>query len=237
MPVYLYAVTTADHPHRLDGLSGVGDPAAALRSLTASSLKAVVSDTPGELRAKRRDLLAHENVQERLLEDGAVLPMRFGLVAGSDLDVRDALDQQAGTYTQALRAVDGCTEYHLKVVRDQDELLREIVAENDEVQRLNARTREDPHAHADRVTLGELISEEIERRRENAACDVVDALTGTSVRHVRGQPTNEALLALSFLVRRDRARDFSRAVQGLADRFGADAQLTLHGPLPPYSFV
>ncbi|MCF6523613.1 GvpL/GvpF family gas vesicle protein [Streptomyces sp. JJ36] len=237
MPVYLYAVTSADHPHRLDGLTGVGDPAAAPRSLAASSLKAVVSDTSGELRAKRRDLLAHETVQERLLEDGAVLPMRFGLLAGTDDEVRDALDQHTDMYTQALRDVDGCTEYHLKVARDQDELLREIVAENEEVRRLNDRTRADPDAHAGRVALGELVSAEIERRRENTAGEVVDALAGTSERHVLGQPTQEHLVALSFLVRRDRERDFSRAVQDFADRSGTGAQFTLHGPLPPYSFV
>jgi hypothetical protein len=237
MSVYLYAVTATDHPHRLDGLNGVGDPAGALRSLRTGPLAAVVSDAPAELRAKRRDLMAHENVQERLLEDGAVLPMRFGLVAGSDEEVLAALDEHAGTYEQALREVDGCTEYHLRVARDEDDLLREIVTESDEARRLNDRTRQDPASHVDKVALGELISHEIERRRESAAEDVVQALSGASVRHVRGQPAKDHLVALSFLVKRERSDDFSRAAQDLADHLGTGSQLTLHGPLPPYSFV
>ncbi|MDT0382089.1 GvpL/GvpF family gas vesicle protein [Streptomyces sp. DSM 42041] len=237
MSVYLYAVTAAGHPHRLDGLHGVGDPAGALRSLRARSVAAVVSDAPAELRAKRRDLMAHENVQERLLEDGAVLPMRFGLVAGSDDEVLAALDEHAAAYEQALREVEGCTEYHLRVARDEDDMLREIVTQSDEARKLNDRTRQDPASHADKVALGELISHEIERRRERAAEDVVHALSDTAVRHVVGQPNRDHLVALSFLVRRERSGDFSRAAQHLADDLGAGAQLTLHGPLPPYSFV
>jgi hypothetical protein len=237
MSVYLYAVTAAAHPHRLDGLVGVGDPAGTLRTVQTTSLKAVVSDAPDGLRPKRRDLAAHENVQERLLEDGAVLPMRFGLVAGTDDEIVDALEQNSDAYVQALRDVEGCTEYHVKLARDEDALIREILTESDEVRRLDARTREDPGAHADKLALGELIGIEIERRREHTAEHVVDAMSGTSVRHVMGRPTQEHLLALSFLVRREQAGDFSRAVQQLADHLGSGSQLTLHGPLPPYSFV
>ena len=39
MPTYIYAITAADHPLRLDGLSGVGDPAAELRTVRTKELE------------------------------------------------------------------------------------------------------------------------------------------------------------------------------------------------------
>lgn len=70
MPTYIYAITGADHPLRLDGLQGVGDPPSPLRTLIAGDVAAVVSDAPEGLRAKRRDVLAHEAVLEALMADG-----------------------------------------------------------------------------------------------------------------------------------------------------------------------
>ena len=83
MSVYVYAITGATHPLRLDGLKGVGDPPGELRTVCTESLCAIISDAPEELRAKRRDVAAHQDVQQRLLEDGTALPMRFGLVGGN----------------------------------------------------------------------------------------------------------------------------------------------------------
>ncbi|MFC9758920.1 GvpL/GvpF family gas vesicle protein, partial [Streptomyces sp. NPDC056921] len=66
MAVYVYSIVPTSHPQRLDGLDGVGDPPAALRTVQTGKLSAVISDAPEELRPKRRDLGAHQAVQERL---------------------------------------------------------------------------------------------------------------------------------------------------------------------------
>lgn len=141
MPTYIYAITAADHPLRLDGLSGVGEPAADLRTVKTRDLGAVVSDTPADLRAKRRDLVAHQSVLERLMADGAALPMRFGLVGPDDEQVRAALDQGKDSYTARLAELDGRLEYNLKVSREEESLLREILTQSAEARRLSEYTR------------------------------------------------------------------------------------------------
>jgi hypothetical protein len=237
MTVYIYAITAGDHPLRLDGLEGVGEPAGTLRTLKARSLKAVVSDAPIELRAKRRDLIAHQSVLERLLEDGSALPMRFGLVAPDDQAVVTALDDNTEGYTEGLQQVEGCVEYNLKVARDEDDLLREIVKESDEVRRLNDLTLQDPGSHDDKVALGELIAHEIQLRHDSAGQEIVNTVAPAAVRHVAGQPTKEHFLNVSFLVERKSANAFTQGVQDEAERRGTGYDLKLHGPLPPYSFV
>jgi hypothetical protein len=237
MSTYIYAITAADHPLRLDGISGIGDPASKLRVVKTKTLSAVVSDAPPDLRAKRRDLVAHQSVLEGLLTDGAALPMRFGLVGPDDDQVVAVLEQQHDTYLDRLQEIDGCLEYNLKVARDEQDLLMEIVTESDQVRELNERTRQDPGAHDQKVALGELISNEVRARQENDSRDLVATLTPAAVRVAVGEPTKTHFLNVSFLVERDKTAAFSQAVDEEAERRGDTYTLALNGPLPPYSFV
>jgi Gas vesicle synthesis protein GvpL/GvpF/Gas vesicle synthesis protein GvpO len=66
------------------------------RVVRHDGLVAVVSDAPEGLRAKRRDLEAHEQVLESLGDAGPVLPMRFGSVAADDTAVEAELRAAGG---------------------------------------------------------------------------------------------------------------------------------------------
>ncbi|TJZ59070.1 GvpL/GvpF family gas vesicle protein [Streptomyces piniterrae] len=237
MTTYVYAITGAEHPLRLSGIAGVGNPAAELRTIRTKDLCAVVSDAPEELRAKRRDVAAHQDVQERLLADGPSLPMRFGLIGPDDEQVASALEEAHDTYAQRLEELDGCREYHLKVACDEDDLMLEIARESDEIRRLNDHTRENPGAYDDKVALGELISREVYTRQERARTDIVARLARSAVRTVTGEPTKHHFLNVSFLVERENAIAFSHAVHEEEERRGRTYGFRLYGPLPPYSFV
>ncbi|GAA3367701.1 hypothetical protein GCM10020367_65830 [Streptomyces sannanensis] len=121
MAVYIYSITSKQHPLRIADLCGVGEPPAGLRTVTGGPLCAVVSDAPEDLRPKRRDITAHQEVQQRLMADGTVLPLRFGLLAADDEAVRLTLEERAEEYTDRLRALEGCAEYHLKASQEAGE--------------------------------------------------------------------------------------------------------------------
>ncbi|MFG2289236.1 GvpL/GvpF family gas vesicle protein [Streptomyces sp. NPDC048595] len=237
MTTYVYAITDAAHPLRLSGVAGVGSPAAPLRTVRTEDLCAVVSDAPAELRAKRRDVAAHQDVQERLMADGSCLPMRFGLVGPDDEQVAAVLEEQHDTYTQRLGELAGCREYHLKVTRDEEDLLREIVRDSPKVRRLHDRTRHDSGAHDDKLVLGELISHEVRARQARARTDILARLAPAAVRIEDAEPTKHHFLIASFLVAREQAAAFSHAVRTEAQQRGDHYTFRLYGPLPPYSFV
>ncbi len=92
----------------------MGDPPSELRTVSTDRLTAVVSDAPPGLRAKRRDVMAHQNVLEALMVSGATLPMRFGLVGPGDDEVTAALEREADAYEERLAELDGRVEYNLK---------------------------------------------------------------------------------------------------------------------------
>ncbi|OLZ69575.1 gas vesicle protein [Streptomyces amritsarensis] len=238
MALYVYSIATEGHPRRLDGLKGVGARPAPLRSVTAGPLSAVVSDISEEIRPKRRDLLVHQEVQERLMADGPVLPLQFGYIASDDDAVREVLDTNADGYLAALERLDGCAEYHLRVAQEDEEpLLRQILEDSPEARELNERIRAgDPDPQLP-LALGELVAREVEARQESLAAGLVQALLPFAREHVVHPPTGSDFLNLSLLVPQEQKEDLLTAQANLVREIGGGVALRLAGPLPPYSFV
>ncbi|MEV6653712.1 GvpL/GvpF family gas vesicle protein [Streptomyces sp. NPDC051219] len=237
MAVYVYAITAATHPLRLDGVTGVGEPPQKLRTVNGQSLVAVVSDAPDGLRAKRRDVLAHQSVLERLMADGSVLPLRFGGLASDDQAVHQVLDERADSYQERLVALDGCVEFHLKASCDQDALLREILLQSPEARQLNEDIRSGRAGPDLQIALGELVAGEVQLRQESFAAGVVEALRPMA-RDIRASdPIGGDFVSVSFLVEKARQQEFTAEERDLAEQRGEDFDFRLHGPLPPYSFV
>ncbi|MFF0559364.1 GvpL/GvpF family gas vesicle protein [Streptomyces sp. NPDC004266] len=236
MAVYVYAVTTREHPCRVEGMTGVGSEGATVRVLSTDGLRAVVSDIEGEIRPKRRDVAAHQAVQERLMEDGTPLPLRFGYTAPDEDAVVRALEEKEDFYSAALERVADCAEYHVRASRAEDLLLREILEDLPEARQLNDAIRqgsEDPRLP---VELGRMVAEEVEQRRANAAEALLSSLAPLGREYVVHPVGGDDFLALSLLVR----RDDEGALKALDERTGNrgdGVEVRLTGPLPPYSFM
>ncbi|MFE1174892.1 GvpL/GvpF family gas vesicle protein [Streptomyces sp. NPDC058773] len=237
MSVYVYSIVATSHPQNLEGVHGVGNPPADLRTVQSHELSAVVSDAPEELRPKRRDLGAHQAVQERLMADGTVLPLQFGFTTTDDEAVRAVLKERADEFAERLEALEGCTEYHLKAAQDEDALLRQILTDSDQARELNEQIRSGDAAPELPLALGEMVAQEVQARQEQLAGGVLDALRGFAQEESLSAPTGNDFLSVSFLVDEDNEKSFLDAERDLAKELGEDFDLRLLGPLPPYSFV
>ncbi|MEU6228891.1 GvpL/GvpF family gas vesicle protein [Streptomyces sp. NPDC047042] len=238
MALYVYAITAKDHPQRLDDLTGVGSHPAPLRTVTAGPLCAVVSEISEEIRPKRRDLQAHQEVLERLMSDAVILPLQFGYFAPDDQAVHQALEANVDRYLATLERLDGCAEYHVRASQaDEDELLRQILRDSPEASDLNERIRagaQDPQLP---LALGELVAREVQERQDALAADIAETLIPYGREHTTHPPSSPDFLNLSLLVPHDRTEDFLAAQAGLAGRIQGGVDFRLTGPLPPYSFV
>ncbi|MFD9103072.1 GvpL/GvpF family gas vesicle protein [Streptomyces virginiae] len=236
MALYVYSIIGAGHPCRLDGLTGVGAQPGTLRTVTTEQLCAVVSDVDEEIRPKRRDLTAHQEVQTSLMADGAVLPLQFGYIAPDEQTVREALLHRADSYLESLERVEGCAEYNVKASQDEEALLREILDDFPDARKLNDRIREGDTDPRLPLQLGELVATEVRGRQETLASGLVQALVGFARDHAVRAPVDGDVLNLSLLVHGDQKDEFLDAEAGLAEQVdGVDFRFG--GPLPPYSFV
>ncbi|MCP2168052.1 GvpL/GvpF family gas vesicle protein [Goodfellowiella coeruleoviolacea] len=238
MSTYVYAIVGSDHPLRLTGRTGVGATPGELRVIRQDGLAAVVSDAPVDLRAKRRDLLAHEGVLESLTDDGAVLPLRFGTVARDDNEVRTALRDRADQFGELLGELTGRVEVNLKVAHHEDAVLLELLAENAELRELNEATRSaGGGSYEQRLRLGELATQAVTERQRRDGEQVRHHLRPLARRESIGPRVEGYFLNVSYLVDRDQLPAFSSAVAELAKQHGAVMDFRLHGPLPAYSFA
>ncbi|MBZ9593804.1 MULTISPECIES: GvpL/GvpF family gas vesicle protein [Streptomyces] len=238
MALYVYSIAAEDHPRDLDGLTGVGSSPSPLRSVTAGSLSAVVSDVSEEIRPKRRDLLAHQEVQEQLMADGPILPLQFGYIAADDSAVRQVLETNADGYLDALRRLEGCAEYNVRVAQDDEEpLLQQILRDFPEAAELNERIRAGDADPQLPLALGELVAREVEARQQSLSAGLVQALLPFARDHVTHPPTGNDFLNLSLLVPDEQKEDLLTAHTNLSREIGGGIGLRFAGPLPPYSFV
>ncbi|MFI1357300.1 GvpL/GvpF family gas vesicle protein [Streptomyces sp. NPDC020898] len=238
MALYVYGITGKDHPHRLDGLTGVGSHPSPVRTVTAGPLSAVVSDVSEEIRPKRRDLQAHQGVLESLMADAVVLPLQFGYLASDEQAVQQALEENTDHYIATLARIDGCAEYHVRASQaDEDELLRQVLRDSPEARELNERIRagaKDPQLP---LALGELVARAVQERQEAVAAGLAHTLIPYGREHATHPPAGPDFLNLSLLVPHDRTREFLAAQADLARQTEDGVDFRLTGPLPPYSFV
>ncbi|MGA8115627.1 MAG: GvpL/GvpF family gas vesicle protein [Actinocatenispora sp.] len=230
---YVYGVVRSDHPARLGGVTGVGEPALPVRLVAEEQVAAVVSLAPPGLRAKRRDLLGHQRVVAALHEQGPVLPMRFGIVADSEESLRAELREASARHLAALDAVVGRVEFNAKLEPDEDALVREIADVDPAVRRLR---RPNP-SYSDQVRLGEAVAAAVERRELTDRDQVLAALSPLAVATADGPPVKGFPLNTSFLVEAEQADGFRSGVERVNRDLWPGAVLRCTGPLPPYSFA
>ncbi|RRO18716.1 hypothetical protein EIL87_06270 [Saccharopolyspora rhizosphaerae] len=238
MNTYVYGVVASTHPRELDGVTGVGSPSAPVRAVEAGDLIAVVSDAPEQLRAKRRDLLAHEAVLERLCAQGATLPMQFGIVGQGDAAVAEEVSRNAQGYSRLLDELADRVEINVKARHLEDAVLQHVLLNNDALRRRNEQMqREGGGTYDERLQFGEQVSEAVQAREGQDSKTIIDALAPFAVRHREGPAVDGAFVNASFLVERSDVEAFDAAVTELSNTWAELFELRARGPLPPYSFT
>src|SRR5438067_1042217 len=114
-----------------------------VQAIEHGDLAAFVSLIPGDkLRVRRRDLVNHLRVIEEAFESGTIVPCAFGTLLPSQEAVRrDVLGTRRDELVAALSRLEGFVQLNVRVLYDEDALLREVVANEAQIARLREETR------------------------------------------------------------------------------------------------
>ncbi|PSK97972.1 gas vesicle protein GvpL/GvpF [Murinocardiopsis flavida] len=238
MSTYVYGIVLAtDAPEAVE-LTGVGDPPASVRLVTHSGLAAIVSTTPDGLRAKRRDLAAHQEVLSRLARRGPVLPMRFGALAPDDASVEAELERAPRHYTGLLEELRDRVEVNVKATHVEETALRTVLMEDADLRATNEELRAANGGTPDeQMAFGERVSAALEELRKRDSDKVVAPLATHADKIAFGPPVDNCLANVSLLVHQDKLDDVGREASDLRESFDGLMEIRVNGPLPPYSFV
>ena len=197
-------------------------------------LAAVVStsDAP-EAVPSRANLMAHARVLERLGEVATVAPMQFGVMVADHDELASSVEEQHDRVLAVLDRLDGQLEFRLRGRYEEDEVVREVVADDPRALRL----RGDDSFDA-RMELGERIVTGIEARRDLDRAAVLERLT-PHVTDVVVADVAEPLdaFSLSLLVATDHRGVFDEHLDELGEELKPRLGLELVGPVPPFSFA
>ena len=180
------------------------------------------------LRAKRRDLMRHAEIVQRVFDLAPVVPLQFGVVLDDVVD--ELLEPRQDELVRLLRELDGLVELTVRATYREDDVLRTLLVEQPQLARLRER--------AAPMQLGEAVARALGARREADAHAIVGALQPL----VRAVAVDELRTELdvfrgAFLVARKRVKRVDAEVERLARAHAATTSFKLTGPLPPHHFV
>lgn len=235
---YLYAVCRPG----VGSLGTCGIGASEVYPIVEGDVGAVVSDVAEgtRLRPERRNLAAHQGVLKRLVVTSSVLPVAFGVVADSELDVRRILTRNQKTLLAELHHVDGKVEMGLRVSWEVPNIFEYFVIRHEEL--LEARERlygdcREP-SQDEKIEMGRLFDRLLNEDRDEDTEKVEAVLSPIASELKRGRVRSEReVMNLACLVQREELATFEAAVLASAQLFDDSYSFDYNGPWAPHSFV
>ena len=253
---YCYCAVSHDDDAEDRSLNLLGVDDEPVRLLAGDGVGVVVHDCAGLYDSEDPTevqgwLLSHQAVVDAATETfGTPMPFRFDtIVQGDDDTVRSWLDEQRDRLSDVLADLEGCAEYRVEVIVDEEALDEHLAESDDRLQELAEQRDGSTEGTAflvDKQYDKRLKELRRERRAERTASLAEDL--GAHVREVRelDDPTTTTLGDTS-----DRDGTVQARLTLLADDEGVDAVGTIlddvaaeegvsvrfTGPWPPYSFV
>lgn len=235
---YVYCVIKSDRPLSF-GLIGIGPDPAEVHTVLYRDIAAIVSNTPMVVQDPTRDnVLAHQRVNETVMQQHTVIPMSFGTVFKTDDDIIELLRSAYDAFTDVLNKMQEKFEFGLKVLWDRDEIIREIEEEDEDIRRLKGEiSSQTGSTYFARMQYGRLIDQALQARSERYVAEIFEGLRNVAVASRSNKPIGDRMIMnAAFLVSRRLEQAFDTRVKEIGQRYD---KLTFKytGPWPPYNFV
>jgi len=235
----LYALCATDgEPARI---KAKGLESASVYAIDHEGLRAIVSDTLSpRVRPERRNISAHQTILHTLMEDGTVLPMRFGVIARNAEAVRKLLAVNRKSIKEHIEKLDGRVEMGLRVSWDTSNIYEYFVATHpvlresrDEIYQNSANVKRD-----EKVELGRLYEALRAADRKECTEKVKEILIEYCEDIIENPVKREKdIMNLACLVERSHMDDFTKGIFQASKFFDNVYLFDYTGPWAPHNFV
>ncbi len=241
---YIYCIIPCDEDRIFD-VTSIGGKSYEVSTIRHDGLAVVASDSPEvTYENTRSNMIAHEKVLERVIQQFTLLPVRFGTVADAASPVesiQNLLRSRCQEFTELLKDIEGKVELGLKAFwRDEKAIYSEILAEHPEITRLRNRLAGKP-TEAIRfqgIELGRMVKEALGLKKSQEAAKQLAKLLPLAERtRENNTMADRMIFNVSFLIDARSEVEFDRAVDVLDAEYGDRIGFKYVGPTPPYNFV
>lgn len=235
--MYVYAVVEKQGPA---DYGDIGIDGAPIVRVVHGDLAALASTTShSRIRPERRHLAAHNAVLKRALEEPAVLPMAFGLIADSQTALMDLLATNRKVLREQLARVAGRVEMGLRVHYEVPNVFEYFVNTRPELREARDAIGDVRQArHADLLQLGQFFERTLNEERELRFEQVQQVLARHGIEIKRNAARSEReVLNLACLLPRPLQAQFEGIVGEAAAAFDNHFVFDINGPWAPHNFV
>ncbi|MBI1881281.1 MAG: GvpL/GvpF family gas vesicle protein, partial [Chloroflexi bacterium] len=224
---------------------GADDPYDEVYSIPYHHLAAVVSASPlTDYRGLQRNeaahyLVAHQRIVEALMQDGSILPVKFGTVLPDEDAVRHLLTQGETFFQTALERFAQQVQLELIVLWNLQEVFQEI-GQMEPIAQFKARLAARPpeETESERVAVGQLVKALLDRRRDALRDCLLPLLREVALDLVVNPLMNDSMVANVALLLDEAGREaLEQRLEELDKTFEGRLTFRCVGPLPPYSFA
>jgi hypothetical protein len=235
---YVYCIIRSSELLKF-GPIGIGQEPADVHTVHYKDVAAVVSDTSLEVHEPtRQNVLAHEHVNESVMEKHTVIPMSFGTVFKTRDDIIELLKSAYDAFNDVLAKMQNKVEFGLKVLWDRDLVIRDLEVENEDIRRLKDEiSSQKGSTYFARMQYGRLVDGALQSRSERLVADILEHLRPFAVASRTNKPIGDKMIMnAAFLVSREQEQAFDLAVKEIGARYDT-MTFKYTGPWPPYNFV
>ncbi|MDI6807477.1 MAG: GvpL/GvpF family gas vesicle protein [Candidatus Eisenbacteria bacterium] len=205
----------------------------------------VVSAEPMKKYRLARDfLIAHQLVNEKVMQTQPVLPVKFCTMAkNAEQIVEQVLKQKEKTeeFRKTFAEIDGKNEYGLRARwKNMDQVFADLTQENEKVKTAKERALRlsNSERHVALIDIGHVVKEALEEKNARTAELLIRELAPHAVQYKRQNVLGDMnILNTAFLVDAERQVRFDLAVNTLVERYESLMQFKYVGPAPPFNFV
>lgn len=241
---YLYCIIEENEPKTFGPL-GIGGRGDELVSVAYDGLACVVSSSPiMKYRVMREHTMAHYRAIERVMEEYAVLPVRFSTLAESDEEIIEkVLKPRHDEFKRLLHWIASKESIEVRASwADMDNVFQELVQESDPLQALKAKAAAKPAAatYYDRIEIGKTVQAMLKDKRRTTATQILEALKPHAC-EVRDNSeklyADQSICYLAFLVANEKTTAFDQAAGELRSAFGGRVNWKINRKVAPFDFV
>jgi hypothetical protein len=238
--MYVYSIIECTAPCTF-GRLGIGGRFDDVYTVHYKDLAAAVSRSPLVVYdPTRENVLAHEHVNEVIIEDGFTpVPMSFGTLFKTEKDIVEFLEDTYYELRDVLVKMKDKLEFGLRVNWAREEVLADIERDDEGIRRLKEEiAKSQQSTYFARMQLGRMVEQALADRSDAYVRDIYEYLRDGAIASRSNKPIGDRMIMnAAFLVERERAEHFDRRVQEIAQRFEGKLSFRYTGPWPPYNFV
>lgn len=189
----------------------------------------------------------HHEILMALNERYTVIPMKFCIIFSCEQNLRETVEKNQATLTQAFTVIKGNEEWNLKIYCDDPELKKHVGAHNADIEaRKKEISRLSPgRQYFEKRKIEKMLDVSLEREKNRVCEEIHDRLTGLSLHHEVKRNWNKDVTGRNeemswnsvYLVPNAEIDRFLKEIKHLKDQYASSWTFEVTGPWPAYHFA